>query len=69
MYDLKVNKCTSTIAESQNVLRIEKDIYQFNIITNMCPKFFVFFFTFQMQKLKLENLLKTGKHECELTMT
>jgi len=69
MYDLKVNKCTSTIAESQNVLRIEKDIYQFNIITNMCPKFFFFFFTFQMQKLKLENLLKTGKHECELTMT
>jgi len=45
MYDLKVNKCTSTIAESQNVLRIEKDIYQFNIITNMCPKFFFFFFS------------------------
>ncbi len=22
-----------------------------------------------MQKLKLKNLLKTGKHECELTMT
>lgn len=64
-------------AESQNVLRIEKDIYQFTIKKLLWLQTF-FFFTFQMQKLKLKTTricFKQGNtsvnwqwHEASLTL-